>query len=148
MKKKISVGGAYARKKKYEYEGKKYEADLKDGDVITIKSGGELVVGEYGEQHVFSIETRNGDKNISLNQTSRNNLIDAFGEESEEWVGKEAKVFMIRAMVSGKLQNIAYLADKSWIMNDEGQFQGSNVKTDVDLLVDDNAEAQEEYNGL
>jgi len=129
VEKKVTVSGAYAKKKPYEYEGKHFDADIKDGDTIKILSEGEYVSGEYGEQLVVRITTRNGDKNLALNQTSINNLVDAFGKNSAEWVGKDVKVFMVKAMVSGKLQNVSYVAHKSAEMDDEGRFFIPRVET-------------------
>lgn len=110
--KKVSVSGEYAKK----------GTDVLDGDLITIKSGGEMIEGEYGEQLVIKVETRNGEKNLSLNQTSQNNLIDAFADETDNWVGKEIKVHIIKAMVSGKMRDVLYVAHPGWIMDDEGKF--------------------------
>lgn len=135
--KKTSLGGAYARKKSYNYEGKDYEADLKDGDIITILDSGNTVTGEYGDQFVLKIKTRNGEKNMAINQTSDNNLVDAFGDESENWVGKEVKVWIIKAIVSGKLQLVSYLSDPKASMDDEGRFhlgQPSKANNDDDGL--------------
>ncbi len=132
----VSMGVGYARKSEYEYEGVKYEADIKDGDIITIVDAGQITMGQYGEQHVFKIKTRNGEKAITLNQTTMNNLIDAYGDETKEWVGKEVKVWLIKALVSGKMQKVTYLSDQSWEMNDEGKFL-SPEKADVDIAGSD-----------
>lgn len=110
--KKVSVGGEFAKK----------GTDIFDGDLITITNEGDMVEGEYGTQLVLKAKTRNGEKNISLNQTSQNNLIDAFGDETNTWVGKEIKVFIIKAMVSGKLREVLYLAHPEWEMDSEGKF--------------------------
>lgn len=127
LNKKTSIGGAYARKKAYEYDGKQFEADLKDGDIIKILSSGETVAGEHGEQFVVKVMTRNGEKNLALNQTTINNLIDSYGEDSDNFVGKDVKVWILKMMVAGKLQNVAYLSDTSSVMDDEGAF--TNKKT-------------------
>ena len=111
--KKISVRGEWATK------GNDSDKDIKDADVITILDGGKITTSEYGEQKVFKVKTRNGEKNLSLNQTSENNLIDAFGDSTEDWIGKEVKVWLIRTS-TGKWA--VYLAPKDWIMNDEGEF--------------------------
>jgi hypothetical protein len=71
---------------------------------------------------VFKIQTRNGEKNLSFNQTTMNNLIDEFSDETSSWVGKKVKVWMIKAMVSGKLQNVVYLSGLGWTMADDGTF--------------------------
>ena len=59
---------------------------------------------------MFKVVTRNGEKNLNFNQTSQNNLVDLFGDESETWKEKQVRVHMIRALVSGKMQQIVYLS--------------------------------------
>ena len=108
----ISVKGEYA----------KVVVDIKDGDSIRILDAGQTTEGEYGERQTFRIETSNGEKNMSFNQTSLNNLIDAYGDETEEWIGKNAQVFVVKQMVSGTLRNVAYLAAQGWEMGDDGRF--------------------------
>jgi hypothetical protein len=132
VNKKTSIGGAFARKVAYEYEGKKYEADLKDGDSVEILNAGTEVEGQFGTQLVFSIRTRNGEKNIAFNQKSINTLIDAYGDETSAWVGKMVNVFIIKAMVSGKLQNVAYFAPEGYEMDDEGNFRKSGAESGLE----------------
>tara|TARA_Y100000034_G_scaffold88834_1_gene106705 strand:- start:1012 stop:1443 length:432 start_codon:yes stop_codon:yes gene_type:complete len=108
MQKKVNVGGDWA----------KVGVDIKDQDVITILDEGQTVVGEYGDRDVFQVELASGEKkNLSFNQTSVNNLVDGLGDESTTWVGKKIKAWVIRALVSGKMRNIAYLAPEGWEMN-------------------------------
>lgn len=112
----IRAQGEYARKGE----------DIKDGDLITILDEGQNVTGDYGDRMVFKIETKNGPKNLSFNQKSMNNLIDSLGDDTVNWIGKKVKITMVRAMVSGKFQQIVYLADPSWIMSDDGTFHAPN----------------------
>jgi len=128
IQKKVSIGGDFA----------KIGEDIKDGDVIKILDSGTIISGDYGDRHAFKVETINGEKVLSFNQTSLNNLVDAIGEESESWVGQEAKVFVVKQMVSNKLRNIAYLTGKDWTMTDDGTF----IKSKDDSL--DNIEYPEE----
>ena len=98
-KKKVSVEGAWAKKGE----------DLKDGDIVKVKNAGTEVAGEFGAQNVFSVELTSGeDKNVGFNQTSMNNLIDVWGEDTEKWVGKEIKAWVNRENVAGKFQLVAY----------------------------------------
>jgi len=127
--KKVSVGAGYANKTAYEYEGKKFEADIKDGDIIKILDEGIKVnkefKGKITEAVVHKIETRNGQKAFSLNTTSLNNLIDCYGKDSKNWIGKEVKVFLLKAMVSGAMRTIAYLAHpkSEMVEDDAGKLQ-------------------------
>jgi hypothetical protein len=114
MTKKTSVLGAWAKKEPYEYEGHGYDADIKDGDVVEILDDGTVTQGEYGEQTVFSIKTRNGEKNVALNQRSINVLVDTFGDDSMQWVGKQVRVLLQKAVVAGKKTIIAYFVTDGW----------------------------------
>jgi hypothetical protein len=120
--KKTSVGGAFARKEPYNYEGTDYEADIQNGDTVKILNKGEMVSGEYGDQFVFSIETRNGEKNANFNQSSINVLIDDFGEETEDWVGKEVTVLTKKGMFGGKKSIACYFVTEGWVLDDFGDL--------------------------
>lgn len=126
LKKKVSMGIGFAQKKKYEYQGVQYEADVKDGDIITILNDGTVIQGQYGEQHVFKIKTRNGEKALALNQASINNLVGFYGEDTTKWIDKDVKVWAIKAMVAGKMQTIIYISDVSDEMDEDGNFEGIN----------------------
>jgi len=120
--KKVSMGVGFVSKISYEYEGKKFEADVKDGDLLKILDEGEQIQGKFGIQVVHKVETRNGSKALTVNQTSINNLIDVFGKDSKEWVGKTVKAWVFKTPKDGKMQYIVYLSDPSWEMNEEGKF--------------------------
>ena len=104
--------------------------DIKDGDLITILDEGQMVSGDYGDRMVFKIETRNGPKNLSFNQKSMNNLIDFLGDDTVAWIGKRVKIWMVRALVSGKFQQVVYLASPSWMMAEDGSFHAPNGSVD------------------
>lgn len=111
---KTSVRGEWAKKGE----------DIKDGDIVAINDAGVETESDYGKQFVFKVETRNGEKNLRFNQTTLNNLAGAYGRKSEAWVGKKAKAFIVKTMVSGKFQNVLFLAASGWDMDDEGNFSG------------------------
>lgn len=102
--KKISVAGQYA----------KLGVDFDEGDNLTILNGGDITTGQFGEQHTFKVKTKNGEKNLSFNQTSLNYLFDAFGDDSESWVNKEVKVWVVDMNVQGKMRAVAFLTDPTW----------------------------------
>jgi len=120
----VRAQGQYAKKNE----------DIKDSDIITILDGGQVITGEYGDRMVFKVKTRNGERNLAFNQKSLNNIIDAYGEDTESWVGKDVKVWLIRAMVSGKLQHIVYLSHPSWLMTEDGSFHAPNKGTSNDEI--------------
>lgn len=99
VQKKVSVG-AFAKKGE----------DYQDQDIITISDEGRQVEGTFGVQSVFLVKLPSGEeKNMTFNQTSVNNLVDAYGDESSEWVGQKAKIWLILQSVSGKMVKVAYL---------------------------------------
>lgn len=105
--------------------------DIKDGDIVLVANEGQEVSGNYGTQDVFLIKCISGEeKNVSLNQTSINNLIDSYGDDSKNWIGKEAKVWLIRAMVSGKMQTVLYLSHPLAVFDDEGRFTLPELTSD------------------
>lgn len=125
--KKVSIKGDFARKGE----------DIKDGDIITILDEGKTVQGNYGAQHIFKIKLADGeDKDFSLNQTSLNNLIDAFGEEATEWIGKEVKVWAILSNVQGKMIKVYYLSHPDAELDEGGEFV-MTVKVDGGPTIND-----------
>ena len=107
--------------------------DFKGGDTAKIKNEGQQIEGQYGTQDVFLIEANGKEGNVSFNQTSINNLIEAFGEESANWVGKEVKIEMIRQNVQGKITPVYYFLHPSTELDEEsGRFVLPNKK-DADL---------------
>lgn len=120
IKKEVGEGVAFARKEDYEYEGKKYEADIQNGDVVTILNAGVIETGQFGDQHNFKIETRNGEKKQSFNQATLNILHDEFGEESENWVNKKVNVITKKDVIAGKKVIIAYFVTGDWQIDEWG----------------------------
>lgn len=120
MTKKSTDGTPFVRKSDYSYDGVQYEADIKNGDIITIMNEGIIETGQYGEQNNFNIKTRNGEKKIGLNQKTINILIDEFGEESSDWVGKNVKVLINKTVIGGKKVDVVYLVTEGWQLDEYG----------------------------
>jgi len=121
-KKETSGGVAFARKLPYEYDGKEYEADLKNGDTIKILDSGNIEQGQFGDQYNFKIETRNGEKKQSFNQATLNVLHDELGEESESWVNKEVKVILKKDTIANKKVIIPYFIVGNWSLDEYGEL--------------------------
>lgn len=123
QKKEVGDGVAYARKEDYEYEGTQYKADILNGDKVTILDAG--VIEEhptFGEQHKFIISTKNGNKRASFNQSSINILIDAYGDDSLEWINKEATVLTKKTVIANKKVIVAYFVAEGWSLDDYGDL--------------------------
>jgi len=102
--------------------------DFKDGDIIEIANEGKQVEGQFGTQDIFLIklsDEREG--NVNFNSTSVNNMIDAFGEDSKNWIGKKVKVWSIMSNVQGKMIKVYYFAHPDAELNDEGVFELSTT---------------------
>ena len=103
--------------------------DIKDGDRLKVLDAGQVVEGKFGEQYVFKFMTSKKEEgNIALNRTSRNTLGRGFSTETEEWVGKVVKAFVVKQMVGDGLKNVLYLAPDGWEMNDDGEFYNPDAE--------------------
>ena len=103
--------------------------DIVDGGSIVILNEGKKIEGEFGPRVVFKIKTKNGEKNMAFNQTSLNNLVDAYGDDSAKWVNKIAKTYVVKQRVKDKLTNVAYICGAEWEMLDDGTFIKSSHKS-------------------
>ena len=113
--------------------------DIKDQDIITVLNEGQTdESGEFGPRQVFLVQLVGGEeKNVAFNQTSINNMIDAFGEDSAKWVGKKVKVWLVRQNVAGKFVQVLYVSSPKAIFGDEG-FVLSNEMDYGDVPVIEN----------
>ena len=127
VQKKISVQGEWAKAK----------VDLFNGDIIKILNKGEVIPGEFGDRNVFKVETKNGEKNLSFNQTTTNYLIDAFGNETEKWVSKEVKVWLVKSNVSGKMRDVVYLTAPDWVEGEDGFYPPSKGSGEIPVIEED-----------
>lgn len=121
-KKSSSSGVPFARKIPYEYQGTKFEPDLKDGDVVRVMDAGEKEMGQFGERTNFKIKTRNGEKRVSFNASTIGVLAEEIGEESNDWVGKSVKVLLRKAVINGKKVIIPYFVTEGYILDEYGEL--------------------------
>lgn len=97
--------------------------DFKDGDILEIASEGRQVEGQFGMQDIFLVKGKNIEGNVSFNTTTINNLVDAYGEESINWIGKKIKVHAILSNVQGKMIKVYYfLHPETELDESTGQF--------------------------
>ena len=97
---------------------------IRKGDRIEILSEGREIVSQFKDkngndqtQTVFSIKTRNGAKNIPLNQTSINSLVEEFGEDDKNWIGKIVNVLVV--IIPGK-PSWYYFAPDGYEIGEQG----------------------------
>jgi hypothetical protein len=95
--------------------------DYKDRDIVIVANEGKQIEGTFGTQDVFLVKLPSGEeKNMTFNQTSINNMIDAYGDDSKKWIGKEAKAWLILQSVSGKMLKVLYLTHPSAEIVEDG----------------------------
>ena len=82
--------------------------DIKPNYTITILDEGTWIEGQYGEQLVIKIKTRNGERNVNFNQSTINILHDELGDDTKDWVGKDVVVRMKKDVVAGVKRDIYY----------------------------------------
>lgn len=113
--------------------------DFKDGDLVEIASEGVEVEGKYGTQDVFLLKLKEGKEgNVSINQTSINGFIDAFGKEAVNWIGKKVKVVKIKQNVSGKFIDVYYFAHPEAELTEIGfVLSSTEVHPDGDIAPED-----------
>jgi len=113
--------------------------DIKDGELVEIANEGKEVEGQFGTQDVFLIKTASGKEgNISINQTSINGFVDAFGKEATNWIGKKVKVVKIKQNVSGKFIDVYYFAHPEAELTENGfVLPSTEVHEDGDIAPED-----------
>jgi hypothetical protein len=113
--------------------------DYKDGDKITIANEGKQIEGKFGTQDVFMIKTADGKEgNANFNQTTLNCLIDGYGADSINWIGKTAKVMAILSNVQGKMTKVYYFLHPEAELNEKtGQFIVPGKTKDIPVIDDD-----------
>lgn len=95
--------------------------DIKDGDIVKIANEGKQVEGNFGMQDLFLVKTKEGvEGNVSFNQTTLNGLIDAYGEDSVQWIGKPVKVWKIKMSVAGKFTDVWFFSHPHAEMTEAG----------------------------
>lgn len=95
-----NVGGAWLDKK-----------TLKNGDVAKLLTEAIEVEGQNGKQIVAKIKIKgnNEEFNVAINKPSKNALIEAFGEDSKDWVGKILGIQTEKGIFAGKRGIALYL---------------------------------------
>lgn len=84
--------------------------DVRDQELVTFADEGEEDEGKFGTRLKIGITTASGEtKLITLNPTSKANLIDAYGEETKVWVGNQARVHITSSFVNKKKTVVIYL---------------------------------------
>ena len=100
------TGGAWIKKE-----------ELRNGDVLKLVSEAGEVEGANGTQLVAKcrIKGQAGDAmNMAINSASRNALIDAFGDDTKNWVDKHLTVEVEKGIFAGKRGIALYLVPEGF----------------------------------
>jgi hypothetical protein len=112
---KSSGGGAWLKKE-----------DLKNGDVIKLVTEAAEVEGQNGPQLVAKCRVKGWEgeaMNLAINATSRNALIDAFGDDTKNWVNQPLTAAVERGIFAGKRGIMLNLVPEGFeITEDSGGF--------------------------
>ena len=130
VQKKTFLGGKFARVRE----------DINQGDILEILDEGREIPGQWGERNVFRVLTLNGDRFLTFNSTSMNYLIDVFGDETKNWIGKKVKVWLVKSNVGGKMRDVVYLTHPTWIETKDGFGPAKKVEDEeIPIIEEKNA---------
>ncbi len=101
-------------------------SELENGVKAKLVSETEPKEGEYGTQNVAKIrfQGETGEaKNVNLNKPTLNALVDAFGGDSKNWIGKLLTARTEQMRVGGKKVTALYLIPEGYsLQDDEGGY--------------------------
>jgi len=88
------------------------DVDVVTGDVVTFLTGGNTKKFEDGNPRLqLDVELPSGSKKIiTINSTSLKQLQGKYGYESNDWVGKQAKVTIMQQSVRGSMKKVIFLS--------------------------------------
>ena len=92
---------------------------------------GEWIEGQFGQQFVVKVQTRNGEKNVNFNQTSINILHDEFGDDTAKWIGREVLIRVKKDTVAGKKVDIYYFVTPDWEFDEYRELVRTTQKSEV-----------------
>lgn len=96
--------------------------DFNEDDFVEIANEGKQVPSDFGTQNAFLIKTEDGKEgNVGFNQTTINNLVDGYGEDSINWIGKKVKVWRILQNVQGKMKKVNYFLHPDTVLDEATQ---------------------------
>ena len=96
---------------------------LKKGDIAKIVSEATEVASQQGgTQWVAKIKVKGWEgesQNISINKPTRGALIDAFGDESKDWIDKLLSIHVESMLISGKRGIAVYLLPEGYDVGED-----------------------------
>lgn len=131
--------------------------DFKDGDMLEVANEGKEVQGEWGMQNLFLVKVNGKDGNVNFNQMTMNGMVDAFGEETKNWIGKQIKAWKIKQSVAGKFLDVWYFSHPDADLTENGFILSSSTASgttgkfanvDIPILEDDGEEEEVNVNEI
>lgn len=108
---KSSGGGAWLDKKV-----------LRNDDVVKLVSEAQEVEGQNGPQLVAKVRVKGSDdeaKNVSINAPTKNALIEAFGDDTKNWVNQLLTVNVEKTLIAGKRGIALYLIPEGYSVGED-----------------------------
>ena len=93
--------------------------DVSDQDLIVINDEGIEEEGKFSKKYLFNVTYKGEEKKLSFNATSIGKLIEAWGDETEEWISKEAKLHKVKQNVAGKMKSVIYVTSPEQTLGEE-----------------------------
>lgn len=98
------------------------KSELKNGDQVKIVSEAKLEAGQHGEQLVAKVKLRGGDneaKNVAINGQSRKAIVQAYGDETSNWIDKIFTVELDKTTIGGKRVLVLYLIPEEFELKED-----------------------------
>lgn len=104
--------------------------DIKHKDVLTIESEGKWYEsarfkkedGTPTNEFKLNVKLANGEvRNVTLNWTNVKMLVEGFGDDTVEWIGKEVRAWKTKSE-RAKIGYIYLLAPMDWSRDDTGEW--------------------------
>lgn len=94
-----------------------------NGTLVKIVADTEPKEGEYGTQNVTKVRVKGAEQsvNANLNQCTLNGLIDAFGDDSKDWIGKVLTFQKEKMNVGGRRVTAMYLVPDGYVLSEDEQ---------------------------
>lgn len=89
-------------------------SEVKDGTIIKFTNEGvwrdsrkfTYPDGSVKKEFVITIEVDGENKSFTLNKTNRDTLKLAWGKDTKEWIGKEARIKLVDGFVGGVMKKL------------------------------------------
>ena len=108
--------------------------DFKENDLLEIANEGKEVEGQFGMQDLFLVKLADGKEgNVGFNQTTINGLVDAYGKDAVNWIGKKVKAVKVKQNVAGKFVDVWYFSHPEAELTENG-FVMPIKKGEIDTI--------------